>query len=381
MLNKRHSLLLVIFPLTTLLTGCWDYRDINMTNISISTGVDIVNGETEYTGEVAKIIAAQGKSGDKAQSIGVYNFHAYGKDLEQTRQDFDSGVPYPHFLGASRAVIFSTAYAKQGLTPYMQRIAHIYDYRKTLLPVISREPPSEMFNVKVDNDISVAFLIDDILYSLTKQGKAIFPTVGNVLSEADMKTIGSLIPYVGIKEGSIKYLGLCVLKDLKLIGIIDLQDTDGLLYILAKKPALSEALPGVNNPENELIFSTALRNRKIETNYIDGKVIINIDLKINAALSYQYYPEPLDESKLTLMEDMISHSIQKKVMTIINRSQVDYACDFMGFAKYFRAQNPLAYREINWEESYKDAEINVNVATKINTLSFSDPNAKSLYGK
>lgn len=375
---RLFLLLLILFPL---LTGCWDYRDINMTNISIATGVDIVNGEIEYTGEVVKIVSAQGKSGDKAQSTGVYNFHAYGKDYEKARQDFDSGVPYPHFLGASRAVIFSASYAKQGLTPYLQRIAHTYDYRKTILPVISREPPSELFKVKVENDISVAFLIEDILFSLTKQGKAIYPNVGTLLSDADIKTIGSLIPYVGIKGQNIKYLGMCVLKDLKLIGIIDLGDTSGVLYILAKNPALTETIPGIDNQENKFSFITTMKKRKIKTNYIDGKVIIDIELKLNATLNYQYYPESIDESKLKSLEDMLSQSIRKKIMKIIDLSQKEYACDFIGLARYFKAQNPLVYREINWEESYENAEINVNVTTKINTLGLSDYNAKTLHEK
>ena len=165
-----------------------------------------------------------------------------------------------------------------------------------------------------------------------------------------MKTIGSLIPYVGIKGGSIKYLGLCVLKNSKLIGIIDLNDTGGILYILAKKPALTETLPGIDNRENRFSFSTTLKKRKIETNFIDGKVIINIDLNLSAALDYQYYPETVDESKLKSLEDMLSQSIRKKIMNIIDQSQAEYACDFIGFARYFRAQNPLVYREINWEE-------------------------------
>jgi len=380
--KKYVSLLLVIMLPTLLLTGCWDYHDINMTNISISTGVDIVNGQIEYTGEVAKIAPAQAKGNENGGGgIGVYNFYAYGKDLEQARAAFDAGVPYPHFLGAARAVIFSTSYAKQSIAPYLHRIAQINDYRKTILPVISRDHPAELFKLKVESDISVAFLIEDMMSSLTKQGKAIYPTVGHLLSDDDIKTIGELIPYVGIEEGSIKYLGLAVLKNLKMVGTINLKDTSGVVYLLAKKPSITENLPGIENKNNTFSLLTSLKKRTFNTDYVDGKLIINIDMNFDATLNYQYYTESTDEKKLKVLEDLVAQSIQGKIIKIIAMSQKEFDCDFIGFAKYFRAQHPLIYRKINWEESYRNADFFVNIQVNIHNLNLADPNARTLYFK
>ncbi|TCO77448.1 Ger(x)C family spore germination protein [Marinisporobacter balticus] len=375
---RKCSKLLIIFIFSLTLTSCWDYEDIDKKSIAISIGVDQVADKVQFSSEITKLIPSQGDT-EKAQTANVYNTVSYGKNFEDARIHYDAINPFPVFLGVTRVVIFGTDYAKKGIESYFNRIGSIYDYRKTLLPVVSREKPTELFDIKVEKDISVGFLIENTINSLANSGKTLYPNVGEVLSNIALDEVGYVMPYVGIEHGHIVYLGFAVMKDSKLVGVIDLVDTDGVLYLLAEKPILVEAIPDPKKEENVYSFRTAIKKRKIKTNYMNKKVVINIDLDLNAALRYQYYTQPVSDKKIKKLEEMISEKVKEDMRNIIKRSQKEFQCDIFQFAKYFRAQYPNIYKKIKWEDAFKDANVNVTVKTKIINKNLADPNAKKKY--
>lgn len=62
---------------------------------------------------------------------------------------------------------------------------------------------------------------------------------------------------------------------------------------------------------------------------------------------------------------MISDEIKKEVMFALELSKNQFRCDVFGFARYFKADNPEEYKQINWKEKYPDINFNVNVKTII----------------
>lgn len=361
-----------------LLTSCWDSTNINKKSIAISIGVDYVNNNIEFSGELAKLVSSS-KDAEKSQTSDVYKMLSYGKNFEEARVNYDSVNPFPVFLGATRVVVFGKEYAKKSIEPYLNRIDHLYDYRKTLLAVVSREPPRELFNIKVEKDISVGFLIEDIMEHVSSKGEGLYPSIGELLSDIELAEIGYLLPYVGIEKDSIKYLGLAVMKNSKLIGIIDIKNTSGLVYILAKKPKIVQVINNTDNKNNKISFQTFVKKRKIKTDYVDGQVTININLDLKAQLRYQYYTEPISDEYTNKLENMISEKVKNDIESIIKRSQSEFKCDIFGFARYFRAEHPEIYEKIYWEDEFNKANINVNINTKIINKSLRDTNAKKKY--
>ncbi|WP_432405215.1 Ger(x)C family spore germination protein [Wukongibacter sp. M2B1] len=375
---KKYSKFFIIF-LLLFLTGCWDYKDINERTIALSIGVDVVNDNIEFSGEMAKLVSTSGDNQQKAQTQGVYNLLSYGKDFEEARIHYDAVSPSPVFLGATRVVVLGEKFAKQNIEPYLNRINKFYDYRKTLLVIVSREPPRELLSQKTEKTNSVGFLIEDILSNLKSRKMTVYSNVGEILSDIALGEIGYLLPYVGIKEGSIQYLGLAVMKDSKLVGIIDMEDTDGILYLLADKPILTESIFSSEEKNNKYSLRTSVKKRKIKTEYKNDKVIIKIDLDLAAELQYQYYIKPISDEQKKELENMASKKIEKDIINIFERSQDEFKCDIFHFAKYFRANHPRIYDQIKWKDVYTEADIEVSIKTKIINLGLIDSNAKKKY--
>ena len=136
---RKILYILLCIPII-LTTGCWDSEDINKKCIVISIGVDYVDDLIEFSGGIVKLTKSSKEAGGKSETSGAYNILSYGKTFEEARVNYNASNPYPTFLGATRVVVLGENVAKLGIEPYLNRIDSLYDYRKTLLPVISRGP-------------------------------------------------------------------------------------------------------------------------------------------------------------------------------------------------------------------------------------------------
>jgi spore germination protein KC len=375
---KKLTKLLILFLIPLLLCSCWDYADIDKRGVVLSVGIDFdkTTGNYLFSGEVANFSPSSGQQIEQDKKTNISHFTAQGATFEDAKLHTDSSVPRPVFLGATTVVIFGPSFAEKSIEPYLNRIDGLLDYRKTLLAVVSKESPEKLLKLKTSKDNSVGSSIQDNLQWLEASGKALYTTVGEMLSAISMGDVGFVIPYVGMQANDIRYLGLAVMKDSKLIDIIDIKDTDGLLYLLADSPILIEFMPGIKNPNNIFSFHSEVEKRKIKAEYIDNTPIINVNLDVTLELHYQYYVEPISKEEMKQLEESLSRKIQLDIQKIVTRSQKEFQCDIFNFVKYFKADCPKAYKTIDWHVAYPNAKVNIKVATKIINLDLDDPNAK-----
>lgn len=375
---KRYNKILIIMVLPFLLTSCWDYRDVNKRSINLAVGVDNVEGQLEFTGEIAKLTPTSSQSKSMTQITDVYKYRALGKYFEGARNDYDSKLTFPGFLGAIRVTIFSKNYAEnKGIESYINRSYFNVGLRSSSLAVVCKESTNELFTGKIQNDISIGYAIEDTVRQLDQVGATVYKTVQEIQSDIAFKNIGYLIPYVTREDNStIKYLGFAAMKGSKLINIIDYKESRGFLYLIAKKTTLERIIPHPQNEKNLVSVRPVLIKRTINTKLEDNKINIYIDLNLETQVQYEYGIEQLSKSDIKKLEDELSNVTKEDVMDAINRSQNEMKCDVFGFAKYFRAKFPIEYRNMNWEEEYPKANLHVNVKTTIKNTSVLEPNGK-----
>ncbi|GKX28002.1 hypothetical protein SH1V18_04820 [Vallitalea longa] len=361
---KKILFAITLIPVL-LTTGCWDSKDINKKCINISLGVDYVDELIEFSGEIVKLTNTEKEQSDDSQASNVYTVFSYGTTFEEARVNYNSSIPYTSFLGATRVVIFSEEYAKQGIEAYLNRVDSLFDYRKTLNTVVSREPTKKLLDVKTNKAISVGFLIDRMLHHQIEEGTTISPNTGNILSNVAFGSQGYLMPYIGIESGDIAYLGLAIFKDSKLIDVIDTTDTTPILYILAKNPKLLEVITLPTDNKNKYSFRIHINDRNINTSYIDDTIFIDMDLDLHAELLYQYYKSKITEEKVKQLQNELSYKINTEINEMIKKAQKEFKCDIFGFGQKFRAQNYHQYQKMNWTEDFLTSKINVTVNTTI----------------
>lgn len=373
---KRPYKLIMVLILSSFLSGCWDYKDINRRTIALSVGIDEVQGMVQFTGENAQFLGSVGKGGERAQITEDYNYSNLGRNFEETRREYDRQIPLRDFSGAMRVVVFSEKVATKDIEPYINRINFLTELRKSVLVVVSKDPPGKLFQSEVDNDINISYAIEDTIRQLSSDGKLVYKTAQELQSDIQEKSMGYVIPYIGLDKKTIKSIGLSVMKGGKMVGIIDNNEIYGFLYLLINKVSVQNTIPNPDTEEVVYSIKNTLKKRKIKTNYEDGKVNVNIDLVVNMQLQYMYNIERLNEHIIKEIELETKNKIKKEILTAIEKSQNEFKCDLFGFGKYFRADNPKAYKEIKWDEEYPKANFNVNVQVKLANVNLMNLNAK-----
>jgi germination protein, Ger(x)C family len=375
---RRLSKLLLICLCLLLLSGCWDYKDLEDRTLVTAIGVDFNSGIYSLLQEIIQV--RKHKAGDQEQSE-VQNalIKGQGKDLEEAENHRDYSTPFPMFLGAVKVVILGQGLLQKSMEPYLNRINRLTDYRKTTLMVASREQPEKVLKVKVKNEVSAGFMIEDIINQMRQIGIGLYTTTGDIISASASGEEGYVIPYIGLEDDTVQYLGLAVLKDYKLVGIMDAKDSQAAVYLLAQKPKLKLSIPHPKDENNLLSLVMRVKNRNIKSDYVDEKVEITINLAIDAELRYEYKIEPLSDEELSKLKDSLSQEVEKEILKVINDTQEKYQSDIFHFVRYFRAKNPEIYKEKSWQDEYPLANINVQVKTNLRDMNLFDPNAKKKY--
>lgn len=376
---KRYNKTIIMLLLTLFLTGCWDYRDINRRSINLSIGVDDIENQLEFTGEIAKLTASNTQGRGMLQVVDVYKYRSLGKHFEESNADYNVKIPFQDFAGAVRAIAFSKKYAeKKGIESYINRSYFTVGLRSAVSVVICKEPAKELFTGRIENDIFIGYGIEDTIRYLDETGATLHKTVQDIQTDMEFGDIGFLLPYITKEDNkNIKYLGFAAMKDSKLIDIIDYKESTGFLYLVAKKTTVERVIPHPKNEKNLVSVKPVLGKRTIRTKYEDNKINIYIDLKLNAQIQYEYSIEPLSKTEAKKIEDIVSNMTKEEVMRAIKRSQNEMQCDVFGFAKYFKAEHPIEYKKMNWKEEYPKANFHVNVKTTIKNTSILDPNGKT----
>lgn len=365
----------LLFTIIVCLTGCWDYQDINERSIIISVGVDTHENKVLFSGEIARLKSLQ-QSADEIKTTDTYTFFGIGKDFNETNMDIARKQPFPLFLGAVRTTVFSEDFAKEGIEPYLNRINSLYDYRKDVLAVISREPTKMIFETPVENDISIGFLVEDIIRYMDHRGRTVYTSVGKILSVEAQDNTAYVMPYIGREQNKITYLGLAVMKDSKMIDVIDINKAYVIPLVYGQKIDLMKNITLPKAENSPFSFRLNRKKRKITTEYENEKIIIKVDLKLTAQLQYREYREPIDEASIKALEKAISEMIEKDISEMIKKTQEDYNADIFRFLEIFKSEHPRVFRNIDWRKEYKRAHIQVKVDTRITNQNLRDYNAQ-----
>lgn len=379
-----RRIVIIALLIAVFLCGCWDYKDVNKTTLVLTIGLDIEGEEYMLSGEYALMNGGQSKSGGESEGGGsgggpkVTTFKSKGKNFEEARHGFKDQITDPIFLGATSLIIFGTEYAKQGIVPYLNRIDKLPDYKKTALVVISRENPSVLFEAGTEKSSSVGFLIENNVNLHKKRKSGFYSDVGQILSDVDMGLTGYLLPYFGLEEGEIKSLGFAAMKDSKFVGAILADDSHGIIYLMVKGAKMNEIIqvPGYEGEEGKVNFENNIKSKKIDFEYKDGQLTINIEFENKAELDHQYDKQIIDEQKIKELEGILSDVVVREVSEVITRSQIEFKADLFDFAKHFRAKHYKEYQNMDWEQTYINAKVNIIAKTEICCLALTDTEAK-----
>lgn len=376
---KKVLILLLLF----LLTGCWNYQELNSIAISTAIGVD-KNDDGKY--EVSTMIANSRKeqSSSKESESQSIIFTGVGNTISEAFKDIDLYNPRRNYIGHVSVVVISDEVAKDGLNDILDFSARNPESTKRFQMVIAKNckakdilkilTPLETFsaqnisnNLKYSRDsqaTSTAILYSDFIYNLLEKGmNPILPSVilkGDKKDGAKDESLQQTVP-----DAFIKINNLALFKDYKLVGFANANESRGINLL---KSTIEQLTVNIKMDNKYITFKLLDSKTKSKIKFND-KPIINVEIKGIATLVEDNSNHSLTDQKV--MKE-IEKKINKKIEELANQG-LEIAkknnTDVFGYGNLIYKNYPNYFKKFkDWDkEGFKDLDVKIKSNVVLST--------------
>lgn len=373
-LLQISSLLLPV----TLLTGCWDRKELNDVAIITAAGID---KKTESTIELSVIVYIPknagvgeemgGGSGGQGQQVLVRS--AEGISIAEAISMLQQEFPRHLFWGHNEVFVIDEELARdEDLRPTIDFIlrhpqtrerSHIFISKQKVKNIFSLNPPLErdlaevlrnLAGLKIGVDITLKDLAEMLI---GESGAAALPYI-DILSPPESQDKKQTIADI---------IGTAVLKNGKMIGSIDASTTRGLLW-LRNEIELAVVTVKPDNTEGYVSMQLLRAYSKLIPKIENGNWKITMqaktedDLIQNGTTLNTGNPQTIHRLEQDLKAD-----IDNKVKEALKQVQHEMNADIFGFAEAFHRAYPNVWKKYkqNWDDIFPTVEVTLETTAKI----------------
>lgn len=386
----RYIKLIIIIIFSFLITGCWNYRELNKISIVTAMGIDVVEGETIISFDIVNSTQASTNNpsgGSKLEESPTTIYQYKGKTIKEAVNNIVFEAPYQLYTGHMTLLVIGEEAAKKGIYDYLDYFMADTEIRK-IFPVIIVENGKAVDalkiilplntitaeNMKASLEADAKFTsylsnrkFDELLNCLYMEGRE--PTVSSV------KIIGS--PDKGentenvsttIPKTSIKITGSAVFLEDKLVGYLYGLDSLGynILRGLAKTTTIESTCDDENNYSSVVVDNI---KSKIKTTIKDGKPFYEITVTGEGAISE--YNCKINSSNIEkfskLTEKKVNEEIKKILTNSLTKLQKELKSDVIGLGERLYKEKYKYWQTVkkDWDNTFTTVKYKIKSKIKI----------------
>jgi spore germination protein KC len=368
-------LMIVILILTNLLcfTGCWNYREIDQLAIIAGVAVDKGNaGGYLITPEIVEI------STGRETNIVSKTISIEGKTIFDATRNLISILGKKAFLSHAKVIILSKEVASESVSNIIDWFFRDAETRGDINILISEaETAREIFEGESISQKIKSFNMDDILINQRNLSKTPVKSILHFNIESKTSGASAILPAVHLQQIDGKtvpqILGTAIIKNGKLVGFLNGEETQVLLFIRneIKGGVLVEK---VQNKALDMHASLEIFKSKTKVTPVVGDKQIEINLDVNTRVAIDEIDGKenyIDEEGRTKLEQSAANSLKEKIEALIKKVQLEYSADIFEFGTKLQADDLKTWNYVsgNWEQIFKDLKVNVQTKVHIRNSS------------
>ncbi|MCY6369852.1 Ger(x)C family spore germination protein [Clostridium ganghwense] len=374
-----------------LMSGCWDKVEIDrksfISTIAIDEGKDIDKekelkeikpGETFEEENFKKITITYGfpdisELGPEKGGTGKEKFiktDAYS--MQDAFTQMASKTSRSIHFGHVKLLILS-----EKLMEYPETLKEIFDYlerkpclNKMMEVVVAKGRAEDYVKYQPVMEKNIESYITGLMENSTRNS-SILPMSLNELLILLYQNGNAIIPsiYFDKLKDEIDLSGVAVIKDYKLEGYLEEKETSALEILRGKIQGGKQTIIKNGHPVDYEISGTDRRIELVDDD-ID-KLKVRIDIKLEGVLrGYILEGEVFSKNDISEFQNNFNDSIEKQCEKVVRITQDKFSVDPIGIREYLERFHPSVYKKVkdNWDEAYKNADIDVNVQTRIRRI-------------
>ncbi|MNO12333.1 Spore germination protein B3 precursor [compost metagenome] len=386
---RRKAFLFLILTLVTLLTGCWNRKELNELAIAVGMGIDKQGDQFRVSVQVVdpgEVSTKKGASGRAPATLYTSQADTVFEAVRKITTLSPRKIYFPHL----RICVISESMAMEGIAKSLDFMSRDHEFRSDFYLVISKGasaedtlkimtpfdpiPAEQLFSSLESSEKnwspSTTVTLDQLMADLISEGKQPILTglqiVGDQDSGETKKNVEKISP-----PTRLQFSGLAVLKKDRLIGWLNEIESKGYNFILDK---VQSSVGFVDCPNGGRVAMEIIRNHtSMKGSVYRGEPRININLQIEANVG-EVECSDLDLTKVSTIYDLQKRSEEKiagVMESAIKKAQKSYKADIFGFGEAIHRSNPKAWKSLkqNWDNEYfPELPVNIKVDFKIRHL-------------
>lgn len=371
-MRRRLFPMLSLLLVSLLLTGCWDYIEIESLEFVFGLGVDQVKPEVVVVLEMAKT-----SGGGQQTMVEPKVLSTKSQSAATAHRALSNPAGLRTFWSHAYVFLISEQVAQEGIIPAMEHIVRSRHLRSTVWVFITKEcTAEEVFKSKppvansVSEHLNSIVLMQDAIsgflplqvwqlnQAFAAEGvAAILPTVKLVHQR------GELVPIVE---------GTAVFKRDRMVGWLDGQESDILCLLKGLDQRSYYVVDTKVTDHGYFPITYELVGNRVELKPLvrkDGSIAVAISLTLELGV------EEIGAAPLSFRDEKLVRSVEAQLATFVTREvrgflwkiQREYNADILGFGQLFRRKKPEVWRRLgeDWDAQLRDLQVELDVQCKI----------------
>jgi spore germination protein KC len=370
MKGRSFLLLFLIILNTFILTGCWNYREVE--KLSVVAGVAIDKGKHhKYQITVETVEISGGQEVKQMPHLitieGDTVFDAVRNEISLTGKKL--------YWSHTKVVIISKEIAREGILRVIDWFNRDSETRADVLLLVSKgKNASDILKGKATTERMVSFELDDMNKNEKSLSKAPLTDIWKFTNNLELPGIVPALPAVNLKKSNNHFSpqieGTAIFSQDKLLGFINGDETKDLLFVLDEVKGGLLNTSGINKLYHTPI-SLEIFKSKTKTTPVIKKDLITFNVQIDTTVALDELGGSVDllkDGKLKQLEQHAGKILKTRIEKNIKHIQATYGVDVFGFGEKLREEKPKIWNRVasRWEkDKFKDLKVNVSAKVHI----------------
>lgn len=384
---KRATVAAVLLTvvLLSVTTGCWNRRELNDLAIAAGLGIDLTdNGEYRVSAQVVKpgeITQSKGSS----LSSPVLLYSETGSTVFEAIRKMTITSPRKIYLAHLRVLVIGEKLARKGIGEALDLLSRDQELRTDFFIVVAKggkaedilkvlTPLDKIPSVKMFNSLEISekvwapttkVTLDKLVTAFASTGRQ--PVLSALQVAGDQETGNKTGNLERIEQAAyLKYTGLAALKQDKLIGWLNEDQSKGLNYILGN---VKSTVGFVNCPGGGKTAMEVIRtDSKMKARIVDGKPVAEVEVRLETNVGEVLCKIDLTkEESIFELEKRSNQMIKSFIAAALQQAQKQLKIDIFGFGEAVYRSDPKAWKQVepDWDRHFSDMHIQVKVVSKV----------------
>ena len=358
---------IVIVALLILLTGCWSSMEIDQTVLVHGAGIDKAEEKIRFSVELVKPGSQDIPEGEGQGSSKHIILEKDADTMLDAARDLITDAKRRLDFGHTDVWIIGEQLAKEDFIHTLDAIRRDQMLRLNSYLFVSHDSPADILRTPTLYEGLTSIELVTALDQTQFSGEYAPIKLRKFFKIVEGPIPNAYIPIISIQKENEQEIttigGTAVIRDHKMVGQLDLNETAGLNWLLNQVKGGSISVAVDNNEKISLEISSA--KTTIEPYLRGHELEADVHIQVEGTLADNMTTKKVNKSFFKRIEKQVSQYIEETIRTTLNKLQQDLKADITDIGPETHRKYPKRWQTIqaNWNDVFAAADISISVDT------------------